>query len=43
MALLGTGLIGAGLSENMLARGLDLTVWNRTASKTQPLVDLGAK
>lgn len=43
IALLGTGLIGAGLSENMLARGLDLTVWNRTAAKTEPLVDLGAK
>ncbi|GAY12700.1 NAD(P)-dependent oxidoreductase [Pseudonocardia sp. N23] len=42
VALLGTGIMGAGMGHNMLAAGLDLRVWNRTASKAAPLVDAGA-
>ncbi|MFF2025653.1 NAD(P)-dependent oxidoreductase [Streptomyces sp. NPDC058171] len=40
---LGTGRMGAVMSESLLAGGADLTVWNRTAAKTGPLVAKGAK
>ncbi|MEU9608925.1 NAD(P)-dependent oxidoreductase [Streptomyces sp. NPDC048057] len=40
---LGTGRMGTVMSENLLAGGADLTVWNRTAVKTAPLVARGAK
>ncbi|MGW1144712.1 NAD(P)-dependent oxidoreductase, partial [Streptomyces sp. NPDC002454] len=40
---LGTGRMGAVMSEALLAGGVDLTVWNRTAAKTEPLVAKGAK
>ncbi len=42
VALLGTGIMGAGMGHNILAAGLDLRVWNRSADKAQPLVDAGA-
>ncbi|GEL23483.1 dehydrogenase [Pseudonocardia sulfidoxydans NBRC 16205] len=42
VALLGTGIMGAGMGRNILAAGLDLRVWNRTAEKARPLVDAGA-
>jgi 3-hydroxyisobutyrate dehydrogenase-like beta-hydroxyacid dehydrogenase len=31
------------MAERLLASGHDLVVWNRTAEKTRPLVDLGAR
>jgi 3-hydroxyisobutyrate dehydrogenase-like beta-hydroxyacid dehydrogenase len=42
IAFLGTGLMGAGFVRRMLGRGLDVTVWNRSAAKTGPLVGAGA-
>lgn len=42
IAVLGTGLLGAGFAENMLNLGHEVRVWNRTASKCAPLVALGA-
>jgi 3-hydroxyisobutyrate dehydrogenase len=42
VALLGTGIMGAGMGRNVLAAGLPLRVWNRTAEKARPLVDAGA-
>jgi 3-hydroxyisobutyrate dehydrogenase-like beta-hydroxyacid dehydrogenase len=39
---LGTGLLGSGIVESMLRRGLPVTVWNRTASKARALEPLGA-
>jgi 3-hydroxyisobutyrate dehydrogenase len=42
VALLGTGIMGAGMARNILAAGLPLRVWNRTAAKARPLADLGA-
>jgi len=42
VALLGTGIMGAGMGRNILAAGLDLRVWNRSPEKAQPLVDAGA-
>ena len=42
IAFLGTGLLGSGMVESMLRRGRSVTVWNRTASKTQALAAFGA-
>jgi 3-hydroxyisobutyrate dehydrogenase len=42
VALLGTGIMGAGMGHNLLAAGLRLRVWNRSAAKAQPLADAGA-
>jgi 3-hydroxyisobutyrate dehydrogenase-like beta-hydroxyacid dehydrogenase len=42
IAVLGTGLLGAGMVENLLAKGHQVRVWNRTAAKTAPLVAKGA-
>lgn len=42
IALLGTGLLGAGFVENLLAKGRSVRVWNRTAAKAASLVDKGA-
>ncbi|MGD9529943.1 NAD(P)-dependent oxidoreductase [Pseudonocardia sp.] len=42
VALLGTGIMGAGMARNVLAAGLPLRVWNRTAEKAAPLGAAGA-
>lgn len=38
VALLGTGIMGVGMGQNILAAGLGLRVWNRTASKDRKSV-----
>lgn len=38
----GLGIMGAGMSANLLGAGFDLTVYNRTRSKTEPLQRQGA-
>jgi 3-hydroxyisobutyrate dehydrogenase len=43
VAFLGTGLLGGGMVERMLAQGQQVTVWNRTASKLEALRAAGAK
>jgi 3-hydroxyisobutyrate dehydrogenase-like beta-hydroxyacid dehydrogenase len=43
ITLLGTGLMGAGFARGLLARGHDVTVWNRTAAKAEPLAADGAR
>jgi 3-hydroxyisobutyrate dehydrogenase len=43
VAWLGTGLLGSGFVEALLARGAKVTVWNRTLAKAQPLEPLGAR
>jgi len=43
VALLGTGLMGAGMARSMLRAGLDVTVWNRSADKTTDLGEAGAR
>lgn len=40
---LGTGRMGAAMSRRLVDAGNDVTVWNRTRSKTDPLVAAGAK
>lgn len=42
VAVLGTGLLGAGFALNLIDKGHDVIVWNRTASKTDALVAAGA-
>src|SRR5579871_5442329 len=39
----GTGRMGAAIAQRLIALGHDVSVWNRNAAKTQPLVDAGAK
>jgi 3-hydroxyisobutyrate dehydrogenase len=43
IAFFGTGLLGAGFVQALLKKGEAVHVWNRTASKAQALVSLGAK
>jgi 3-hydroxyisobutyrate dehydrogenase-like beta-hydroxyacid dehydrogenase len=40
---LGTGRMGAELARRLLAAGCDISVYNRTLAKAQPLAALGAK
>ena len=42
IAFLGIGIMGAGMSRNLLKTGYSVTVWNRTAAKAKPLVEAGA-
>lgn len=43
VAVLGTGIMGAGMARSLLREGLPVQVWNRTRSKAEPLADDGAK
>lgn len=42
IALLGTGLLGSGMVENLLAKGHTVRIWNRSPGKLLPLVQRGA-
>jgi 3-hydroxyisobutyrate dehydrogenase len=42
VAVLGMGLLGRGFAENLLQKGHEVRVWNRTASKCEPVVAQGA-
>ena len=43
IGFIGLGLMGSGMSMNLLKAGFPLTVWNRTPSKMKPLLDAGAQ
>ena len=43
IAVLGTGIMGAGMARNLLAAGMEVRAWNRTREKAEPLADDGAK
>ena len=43
IALIGTGVMGQGMARNLMKNGFELTVFNRTKSKADPLVAEGAK
>jgi 3-hydroxyisobutyrate dehydrogenase len=43
VALLGLGTMGAGMASNWLAKGFQLSVWNRTRAKAEALAGRGAK
>src|SRR5450631_2066197 len=42
VAVLGTGTMGAGIVRSMLRAGLDVTAWNRTPERAEPLKADGA-
>jgi 3-hydroxyisobutyrate dehydrogenase len=42
IGIAGTGKMGAAIANRLLALGHQVTVWNRTAQRAQPLVDQGA-
>ena len=42
MTVLGTGIMGAGMTRSLLREGLDVTVWNRSTDKAKPLAEDGA-
>lgn len=42
LGFLGLGKMGAGMAARLIETGNDLVVWNRTAARTAPLVEMGA-
>ena len=42
VAVLGTGIMGAGMARSLLREGIATTVWNRSPEKAKPLADDGA-
>jgi 3-hydroxyisobutyrate dehydrogenase len=40
LALLGTGIMGAGMARNIAKAGIPLKVWNRSREKADPLADV---
>ena len=43
VGFIGLGIMGSGMARNLLKAGVDLVVWNRTASKMDSLTRDGAK
>ncbi|KAF3450594.1 hypothetical protein FNV43_RR06683 [Rhamnella rubrinervis] len=43
IGFLGIGIMGSPMAQNLLKAGCDVTVWNRTKSKCDPLISLGAE
>jgi 3-hydroxyisobutyrate dehydrogenase len=43
VGFIGLGIMGAPMAANLLKAGFAVTVWNRTASRAEPLVAVGAK
>ncbi len=43
IGFIGLGIMGQGMARNLLRAGFDLTVWNRTAARMEPLLAAGAR
>lgn len=43
IGFIGLGIMGQGMTRNLLKAGFELRVWNRTASRMDPLVEAGAQ
>ena len=43
IGFLGLGTMGTPMASNLLKAGFPVTVWNRTATKMAPLLNVGAK
>lgn len=43
VGFIGLGIMGAPMAANLLNAGFEVTVWNRSPSRTKPLIDAGAK
>ena len=39
---IGTGRMGFAMAQRLLKAGADVSVWNRTRSKAEPLAEYGA-
>jgi 3-hydroxyisobutyrate dehydrogenase len=42
VAFLGLGIMGAGMAGRLVSAGFDVSVWNRSAAKAEPLREAGA-
>jgi 3-hydroxyisobutyrate dehydrogenase len=42
ISYLGLGTMGSGMASNLLKAGYELTVWNRSVEKCEPLARKGA-
>lgn len=42
IGVIGLGIMGGAMARNLLRAGFDVTVFNRTSARMQPLVDVGA-
>ena len=40
---IGLGIMGSGMARNLLQAGFDVTVWNRSLHKMDPLIEAGAR
>lgn len=43
VGFIGLGIMGAPMAGNLLKAGFEVTVWNRSRSRSQPLLEAGAK
>ena len=43
ITVVGLGAMGSALAHSLLKAGREITVWNRSPDKVQPLVALGAR
>ena len=43
VAILGTGIMGAAMARNLLAEGMEVSAWNRSREKAEPLREDGAE
>ena len=43
VGFVGLGNMGQGMADNLLSKGADLTVFTRTQSKIEAMIDKGAK
>ncbi|MHA6770142.1 NAD(P)-dependent oxidoreductase [Sphingobium ummariense] len=43
VAVLGLGIMGAGMAHQLLKAGYDVAVWNRSPARAAPLVEAGAR
>lgn len=43
IGFIGLGIMGRGMTDNLLKAGHDVVVWNRTASRMEPFIDKGAQ
>lgn len=43
VGFIGLGIMGAPMAANLIKAGFEVTVWNRSPSRTEPLVKAGAK
>jgi 3-hydroxyisobutyrate dehydrogenase len=43
VAILGLGIMGAGMARQLVAKGFHVTVWNRDSTKTEALASAGAR